>query len=144
MVLTTDDKIAIHELCARVYLCIDGNDAEGFAAGFSSDGTFVAPYGEFTGTDAVREFMEHHIAAGKEHGVRHLITNQVVEEHETGARYLFYILKMNIAQGPVAIATAAGDCLVARTEAGWRFKRFQLSIDPAMFGNAKPALSQAA
>lgn len=144
MPISTDDKIEIHELCARIYLCIDGNDAAGFAAGFSSDGTFVAPYGEFTGTDDVRKFMEQHIAAGKEDGVRHIITNQIVEDHEVGARYQFYILKMNIAEGPVAIATAAGDCLVTRTPDGWRFRRFQLNIDPAMFGDAKPALSQAA
>ena len=51
---------------------------------------------------------------------------------------------MNIAAGPVAIATAGGDCIVRRTAEGWRFKRFELSIDPAMFGNAKPALSHAA
>lgn len=144
MSITTEDKVAIHELCAKIYLCIDGNDAEGFADGFSSDGTFVAPYGEFTGTDAVRTFMEKHIAAGKEDGVRHIITNQIVEDHEVGARYQFYILKMNITEGPVGIATAAGDCLVTRTADGWRFKRFQLSIDPAMFSDNKPALSKAA
>lgn len=144
MTFTMSDKIEIQELCARIYLCIDGNDAAGFAAGFAADGTFVAPYGEFTGTDAVRSFMEAHIAAGKEDGVRHFITNQVIDEHGDGARYRFYILKMNIATGPVAIASAAGDAIVVKTAEGWRFHRFQLIIDPAMFGSEKPALSKAA
>lgn len=144
MTISTDDKIAIHELCARIYVSIDGHDASGFADGFTSDGLFVAPYGEFTGTDEIRTFMEHHIAQGKEDGVRHLVTNQIVEPHEAGAHYRFYIMKMNVAAGPIAIATAAGECLVARTAEGWRFKRFQLIIDPAMFGDAKPALAKAA
>lgn len=140
MTIPTDDKIEIQELCARIYLAIDGNDAAGFAAGFAADGTFVAPYGEFTGTDAVRSFMEDHIAAGKEDGVRHFITNQVIDPQADGARYRFYILKMNIATGPVAIASAAGDAVVVKTPEGWRFQRFQLMIDPAMFGSEEPAL----
>ena len=76
MTINVEDKIAIHELCARVYLSIDGNDAAGFAAGFASDGTFVAPYGNYTDTAAVQEFMEHHIAdvqrrrAGRIAGIR--------------------------------------------------------------------------
>lgn len=144
MTLTTEDKVEIQELCARIYLCIDGNDPAGFAAGFAADGTFVAPYGEFTGTDAVRTFMVQHIAAGKEDGVRHFITNQIVDAHDDGAHYRFYILKMNIATGPVAIASAAGDSIVVKTADGWRFKRFQLIIDPAMFGADKPALARAA
>lgn len=144
MTLNIQDKIEIQELCARIYLCIDGQDAAGFAAGFDPQGTFVAPYGEFTGTDAVRTFMEHHIAAGKEDGVRHFITNQIVDPHADGAHYRFYILKMNIAMGPVAIASAAGDAIVVKTTEGWRFKRFQLIIDPAMFGAEKPALAKAA
>lgn len=141
MTITTDDKIAIHELAARTYIGLDSEDAAGFAAGFADDGVFVAPYGEFVGPAAVEEFITRHIAAGKEDGVRHFLTNQLVESHEEGARYRFYILKENIATGPVAIATAGGDCIVRRTADGWRFKRFQLTIDPAMFGEAKPVVA---
>src|SRR3546814_10694274 len=46
MTISSDDEIAIHELCARTYLAIDGNDAGGFANCFAPDGIFVAPYGE--------------------------------------------------------------------------------------------------
>ena len=144
MTISTDEKIAIHELGARIYLHLDAEDAEGFASLFASDGVFVAPYGEFEGPDAVLTFIRSHIAAGKEDGVRHVLSNQIVDPHEDGARFRFYILKMNIATGPVAIATAAGDCIVTKTADGWRFKRFQLHIDPAMFGVAKPVVSNAA
>ena len=144
MTITGDDKLAIQELCARTYLAVDGNDAAGFANCFAPDGIFVAPYGEFAGTEMIRTFMEGHIAAGKENGVRHIVTNHVVEPHEKGARYRFYILKMNVAAGPVAIATAAGDCIVTRSDGEWRFGRVQLAIDPAMFGDQKPALARAA
>ena len=144
MTITTDDRIAIHELVARTYIGLDNEDAAGFASTFADDGVFVAPYGEFEGPAAVRSFIESHIAAGKEDGVRHFLTNHLIEEHEEGARFRFYIIKMNIAIGPVAIATAGGDCIVRRTADGWRFKRFQLQIDPAMFGDAKPGISKAA
>lgn len=144
MAITMDDKIDIQELCGRTYIGLDNEDAAGFAAGFADDGVFVAPYGEFVGPAAVKEFITGHIAAGKEDGVRHFLTNHVIDAHEDGARYRFYIIKMNIAVGPVAIATAGGDCIVKRTAQGWRFKRFQLIIDPAMFGDAKPVVGPAA
>jgi ketosteroid isomerase-like protein len=144
MTITTEDRIAIHELVARTYIGLDNEDAAGFAATFADDGVFVAPYGEFEGPAAVQGFIEQHIAAGKEDGVRHFLTNHVVDEHADGARLRFYIIKMNIAIGPVAIATAGGDCIVKRVGDGWRFKRFQLLIDPAMFGDAKPAINKAA
>ncbi|MDH2383216.1 MULTISPECIES: nuclear transport factor 2 family protein [Bradyrhizobium] len=144
MTITTEDKIDIQELTARTYIGLDSEDAGGFASGFADDGVFVAPYGEFVGPAAVKEFITKHIAAGKEDGVRHFLTNHVVDAHEEGARYRFYITKMNIATGPVAIATAGGDCIVKRTGQGWRFKRFQLTIDPAMFGDAKPVVAPVA
>ncbi len=144
MTITTDDRIAIHELVARTYIGLDSEDAATFAGTFADDGVFVAPYGEFAGPVAVQGFIEQHIAAGKEDGVRHFLTNHVVDEHADGARLRFYIIKMNIAVGPVAIATAGGDCIVKRVGDGWLFKRFQLLIDAAMFGDAKPAISKAA
>lgn len=103
MTITTDDKIEVQELAARAYIGLDSEDAAGFAAGFADDGVFVAPYGEFVGPAAVKDFITRHIAAGKEDGVRHFLTNHVIDAHEDGARYRFYITKMNIATGPVAM-----------------------------------------
>lgn len=137
MALTAADKLEIHELGTRVYYGTDTKDAALFAFYFSEDGVFVAPYGEFTGPQAIEKFMIGHIAAGKEDGVKHFLTNIAIDEHPDGARFRFYILKMNVVSGPTNIATASGDCIVKRTAAGWRFKRFQLSIDPAMFANKK-------
>lgn len=144
MSISTQDKIEIQELAARTYIALDGEDAAGFAANFAGDGVFVAPYGEFAGPENVRSFIESHIDAGKEDGVRHVLSNHVIDEHADGARYRFYIIKMNIQTGPVAIATAGGDCIVSKTAQGWRFKRFQLHIDPAMFGDVKPAVTKTA
>jgi len=141
MTITTADRLEIHELAATIYIALDGEDAAGFADCFADDGAFVAPYGEFVGPSAVKDFIAKHIAAGKEDGVRHFLTNYLVEPHEEGARFRFYILKMNVSTGPVGIATAGGDCIVRRTARGWRFMRFQLKIDPAMFGDVKPAVA---
>ena len=137
MALSVADRLDIQELGTRIYYGTDTQDAGIFASYFSEDGVFVAPYGEFTGPKAVKEFMTGHIANGKEDGVKHFLTNFAIDEHPEGARFRFYILKMNVAVGPTNIATAHGDCIVKKTSAGWRFKRFQLSIDPAMFANKK-------
>ena len=137
MALSPADKLEIHELGTRVYYGTDTEDAALFASYFSDDGVFVAPYGEFKGPKAIEEFMIKHIAGGKEDGVKHFLTNIAIDEHPEGARFRFYILKMNVATGPTNIATASGDCIVKKTGAGWRFKKFQLSIDPAMFANKK-------
>lgn len=136
MALNAAQKLEIYELASRVYLYLDDENAEGFASLFTKDGVFVAPYGEFEGPAAIKNFMDDHIAAGKEDGVRHFLSNFVVDDHPDGARFRFYILKMNIAKGPSPIATAAGDWIVANTEDGWLLKRFELHIDPAMFDKA--------
>src|SRR3546814_11180639 len=86
--------------------------------------------------------MEGHIAAGKENGVRHIVTNHIVEAHEGEARYRFYIIKMNVAAGPVQIATEGGECLVSLAACKWRFRRFQTTLTPAMLGENNPELDK--
>ena len=135
MTIGPDDKLQIHELGAKFYVYLDAENPAGVAALFSDDGVFVAPYGEFTGPQAVQGFLESHVAAGKEDGVKHFITNLVVEATAEGARLTFYILKMGVVTGPTLIATASGDCTVQKVGDDWRFTRFELAIDPAMFAN---------
>lgn len=135
MTLPTMDKLAIRELVARLYRSLDENNAIEFAAEFAPTGVFVSPYGEFSGPEKIQAFLDRHIKEGNEEGVRHFITNETVEALGETARVRFYVLKMNVAVGPAPIASASGDCVVRNTVQGWRFQRFELRIDPAVFNN---------
>lgn len=142
MTITSDDKIAIQELCNKIYLCLDAKDASGFTSGFVPDGIFATSYGDFEGAEKVRVFIESQIAAGKEDGVRHIVTNPIVEAHEAGARYRASLIKLNVAVGPSFLGTAVVDAVVVRATGGWRFQRLELSIDTAMLGKLTSHLTK--
>ena len=129
MSLTADDKLAIHELITELYQRIDAQDAAGFASGFADDGVFRAPYGDFKGHAAVQKFMEEHIAAGQENGVRHFVTNLKVAPAGAEAVVQLYILKLKVATGPSFVATADGTFRVKKTTKGWRIAEFALNMD---------------
>lgn len=62
--------LAVHQLYARQSHAIDGGDATGWAATFTSDGEFISPsYPEPTvGTAQLRAFAERFAAAGRANG----------------------------------------------------------------------------
>jgi ketosteroid isomerase-like protein len=129
MSLNAEDKLAIHELITHLYQRIDAQDAAGFAGYFSEDGIFRAPYGDFKGHAEVQKFMEGHIAAGQEDGVRHFVTNLTVESAGADAVVKLYILKLKVATGPSFVATADGTFKVKKTVKGWRISEFALNVD---------------
>ncbi len=129
MSLSADDKLAIHELITHLYQRIDAQDAAGFADDFTEDGVFRAPYGDFKGHAKVQKFMEDHIAAGQEDGVRHFVSNFAVAPDGIDALVKFYILKLKVANGPSFVATADGVFKVRKTFKGWRISEFALNID---------------
>jgi ketosteroid isomerase-like protein len=127
-----DEKLEIHQLLATYYINVDGKNASGIAALFLENAPFVTPYGEFVGPKAIQGFYEGHIAAGREDGVKHFITNLIVEPTKEGAILKFYVLKMVVAKGPTPNATAGGTCLVKQVDGEWKFARMDLDIDPAV------------
>ena len=143
MAIVAQDKLEIHELLTRAYLAIDSEDAAAWAECFAEDGVFVAAYGEWNGRAAVRDFMEEHINKGKEAGVRHFLTNLIVEPDGDGVRILFYILKMNVGSEPAIVATAGGDCGAIKVGGAWLFSRFQLNIDEGSLAKTQTGYEKA-
>jgi 3-phenylpropionate/cinnamic acid dioxygenase small subunit len=91
MPLTTSDRAAIHDLYARYAHAFDGADADAWAALFTPDGRFAPPgMPPVVGTDALRAFAADR--SDEMPGMRHLITNVLVEADGNGAKGSAYFV----------------------------------------------------
>jgi hypothetical protein len=87
--LSIEDRFELHELCARYAHAFDSGDAETWSALFAPDGRFVLPDGTpISGRGPLREFVLTRTAETP--GMRHLISNILVEESGSGARGVAY------------------------------------------------------
>ncbi|MEU6264888.1 nuclear transport factor 2 family protein [Saccharopolyspora shandongensis] len=137
MSLSNEDKLAITELSNSQMRSLDNHDVEAWVGAWVPDGKFVATYGTFAGHDAIREFIQGHIAAGKEDGVRHLLTNYIVDGHGDRGTARCAVTKLQVEKPPFIIATGIYQDVVVRTAEGWKFESRQLDIDHGVFARAE-------
>jgi hypothetical protein len=135
--LSVEDKIAIQELSNTHVKHLDNHDVEAWADCWVSDGQFIATYGTFTGHEAIKEFIRGHIAAGKEDGARHVMTNYVIEGDGDEATIYCLVVKIQVEKPPFIIASGVYTDVVVRTPEGWRFKSRQLDVDKGVFARAE-------
>ncbi len=144
MPFTSDDRWAIQDHLMYSYRCLDTHDSEAWVHCFTDDAEFVAAYGTYTGHDGIREFMQAHIAAGREEGARHFVTNFAVTGGDGDeAEAICYIDKQQVVEPPRIWATAELHLKYRRTADGWRFTRFALKIDPGVFAAQEAAAAAA-
>ncbi|MEV6094941.1 nuclear transport factor 2 family protein [Nocardia sp. NPDC051981] len=139
MPLSASDKLAIIELSNLQMRSLDNHDVDSWLGAWVPDGKFIATYGTFVGHDAIREFINGHIAAGKEDGARHLMTNYTVDGDGETATATCAVTKLQVVEPPFIIATGIYTDVLVRTEAGWKFQSRQLDIDPGVFARAEAA-----
>lgn len=137
MPLSADDKLAIAELSNAQMRALDAHDVDSWVGAWIPEGTFDATYGVFEGHDACREFINGHIAAGKEDGARHLMTNYVIEGEGDRATSTCLVTKLQVEEPAFIIATGMYRDVAVRTPEGWRFESRQLSIDRGVFARAE-------
>lgn len=136
--LTPADYTAIQQLYARYNTTIDKGDAEGWAATFIPDGTFM----NNKGTDALKNFVNtwH---AGQGAAQRHFSADLVITPSADGATGTVSTMLISVAN-PASIAgyVTYSDVLV-KTATGWRFKSRTLKPErapaAAPAGGAPPA-----
>jgi hypothetical protein len=97
--LTPADYAAIDQLYARYNTTIDRGDAEGWAATFIPDGTFMT----FKGTDALKNFVNTQ-RAGQGASQRHFSADRVITASAEGATGTVSTLLINLATTPASIA----------------------------------------
>ncbi|NIH86588.1 nuclear transport factor 2 family protein [Amycolatopsis granulosa] len=137
MSLSVADKLAIVELSNTHMRALDDHDVDAWVGAWLPDGEFVATYGTFTGHAAIRGFIDAHIAAGKEDGARHLMTNYVVDGDGDTATITCAVTKLQVEKPPYIIASGIYRDVVERTPEGWRFRTRRLDIDNGVFARAE-------
>jgi hypothetical protein len=135
--LTTQDYIDIEQLYAQYNHAIDGCDAEGWAATFTPDGTFM----RFTGKEALVGFVKQWCERMNGANRRHWNTNLRITPSSDGASGTVMLMLLDVSARPASIANTGtySDALV-RTPDGWRFKSRTIKGDapPAAPAPAKP------
>lgn len=139
MPLSVEDKLEIVELSNAQMRSLDNHDVDAWVEAWVPDGRFIATYGAFAGRDAIREFINGHIAAGKEDGARHLMTNYVVDGDGDIASITCAVTKIQVEKPPFIIASGIYTDSVVRTSEGWKFESRQLDIDNGAFARAEAA-----
>ena len=135
MTLTADDRLALHDLCARYYVSTDEADVDGFIACWadSDDIRFESAFGTFTGRQAIRTFEDEHVHRGMAVGKCHVLSNVVIRAGATpdDALTTSYLVVLEVVDVPHIVATAIyRDSRAVRTPAGWKFVFRRMDVDP--------------
>lgn len=133
--LTAEDRLDIHDLCARYYISTDEKDVEGFMDCWvlDDDIVFKSAFGEFAGRAAVRQFEHEHVHRGMAVGKRHLLSNVSIRPASRPDQALVttYLTVVEVVEEPRIIATAIyRDSVAEKTSAGWRFRERAMDVDP--------------
>lgn len=123
--LTTDDRLAIHELLAQHGHLVDGGELDRLDELFTDDVVYdLAPLGgaALTGVEAIRASARQ---LGDRNPVAHLVTNIVMQEKdgEVTARSKFLGVRRD-----GSVGSGVYDDVLRRTAAGWRISRRRVSI----------------
>ena len=142
--ISFDDFLEIHALVARYCIATDDADADAFMALWVRPEQFggydSGAFGNMKTWNELHEFEKHHVGpGGMANGKRHQATNVLVEPVSADEVHVTHdLVVLEVAQEPRVIATGRYDkSVVVRTDAGWRFKRRTLAVDPGFFVLAK-------
>jgi len=147
--LSTEDRLAIHELYSRGTRYITMRNIEGWLELFTEDAVFFLPGVEkfgvpdmtMTGHAELRRFVTDTIegkydpAMGLERGTkkRYLVSNimldAAVENAARGSAYMFLVLAGQGGKPPVLFGTGVYDDEFVKTAGGWKIRRRTLTAD---------------
>lgn len=121
MNLTTEDRLAIHELYSRYNHAIDFGDPDAWADCFVDDGVFESGQGSFKGRDQLRAFAQGY--AERITG-RHWTNNILVEPAGNGAasgKCYLMLYRLDGEKGPSILVTGVYNDTLTQDNGAWRF-----------------------
>lgn len=135
MPLSSEDRIQIHELCAKYYVSTDEKDVDAFMDCWvdADDILFESAFGNFKGRDAIRKFEDDHVHRGMAVGKRHILSNVFIREGADSNKALVtsYLMVLEVVEKPLIVATAIyRDSQVEKTAKGWKFRKRAMAVDP--------------
>lgn len=121
--LAADDRLAILDLYGSYARRFDGGDAQGWAALFAPNGTFViGDQAVIEGRDALAAFVRRQ--QERSPGVRHFVSNITLAPDSEGVLGTAAVLVLRLVPTEVRILNVGGyEDLIVSTDAGWRFQR---------------------
>lgn len=135
--MTPEERQEITDLYARYSHAFDEGQADELAALFTEDGVFAREGGDpVTGRDGLAALVRG--AAERIPGMRHFVSNILVEATESGARGRAYALALVVGETDVRLGTFGRyDDEFVRTPGGWRLRvrRFTPFL-PTVLANA--------
>jgi len=133
MTLSLEDRLAIHELLARLDHAVDAQDWDAYLDHFVEEATmdpgFAPPV---SGRAAIRGLLV--ATEGNTRGKRHVATNVVLDPGAAGevvARS--YLMVIEREELPKVVATAAIEDRLVRRDGAWRVVAHVVRVDPGMW-----------
>jgi 3-phenylpropionate/cinnamic acid dioxygenase small subunit len=127
-----EDRAAIGDLFARYMWALDGGDVEALVACFADDGALQSPaVGEHRGHAGIRAFATR-FARYRQSGaqLRHVISNLLIDMDGDRAEARCYLVVFETRNGGSRLlGPGRYDCILRRSEAGWRFENRLVVMD---------------
>ena len=118
--ISTDDRLAILDLCARYNYAIDTGASEAWADTFTADGVFDGPAGHAEGRDALVAFCDQ--LAKQFPGAMHFTDNHLFERAADGVRHRCFLSFQVPVEGRTDIWLLAYEDDVVSVDGEWRFR----------------------
>ncbi|MBC7936576.1 MAG: nuclear transport factor 2 family protein [Rhizobacter sp.] len=140
MALTSEDVLNIYNLVTAYCITTDNADVDGFmncwVPADEFEGYDSGAFGNMKTWQELKDFETHHVGPGGDaNGKRHQSTNVHIEViSDDQVLTTNDMLVFEVAEIPHLVATGRYiNSKVVKTNAGWKFKRRELIIDPGFF-----------
>lgn len=138
MSLTIEERLAAHELLARLDHAVDAQDWDRYLSHFALDARMEPGFAPpVEGLAAIREFLV--ATEGGTRGKRHIASNVILDEvgaHVVATSYLLVIEREDV---PKVVATACITDTLVRRDGSFKVLTHQVQVDPGMLKAFKTA-----
>src|SRR4030067_3696743 len=125
-----EDKLAIQELMARYHHASSFGDIETWVNCFTEDGVFECFFGALKGRTALRQYMTERTMERREHPLRHLATNIIINVQGDQASAKCYVLLLQVSpEGVRILSTAIYNDKLTKVGGAWRFSHRKVDFD---------------